>query len=78
MVVVMHNSISKYFDCENRGKLRQTILDPLSSVAEVLAGMSILPAEERTPHASRNAVVITGVFQADLLRSSYRHRKIPP
>jgi hypothetical protein len=78
VIVVMHDCISNYFNREDRRKLHQATFDPLSAVAEVLARIPILPAKERTPHASRHAVVVTGLFQANLLRSRYRHRKIPP
>jgi hypothetical protein len=77
VVVIAHHSVSEQLDCKHRGKLHQTIFDPLAPVREVSSREAIATAEKSAPDAARSAMVVVCVAEADLPRASYCHCRFP-
>jgi hypothetical protein len=76
-IVVAHDGISEEIDREGGCERCEPLFDPLSTVLEALPGTPILATQKRPSDASRNAVVVRRVLEADLLASCDGHGTIP-
>ena len=65
VAVVLHDGEAADLDGKDLAQLQQAVLDPAAAMFERAAGLAILAAQEGATHATGDAVVVGGGFQAD-------------